>query len=217
MKKEYVTTASDYGKSAIKANKELVEINGRLMSKMLESQISLASVLVESGEKQMAAAANVKDPKTYVETQTALLEEYAAKLTETAQSNAKLAQEAGEQLKAWFEKSVKTADEAVKEAAVKAGAPMTSAKKPVAKPAVKKTAPKKAAPAATKPAAKTAVKAAKPVAKKAPAKAAAKPVATKAAATKPAVKKAPAKKAAPKAAATAPAPVASAEAPKATE
>lgn len=188
MRKEYVETVSDYGKGAVEATKELVEINGKLMSKILENQLSLANLMVESGEKQVAATNSLKDPKTYMATQTALFEEYTAKLTAASEANAKLAQEAGEQLKSWFEKNMRAADEAVKDVAEKAAAsapvaPVAAKKAPAKKPAAKKAAPKKPASQA-KPAAKPAAK--KAPAKKAAAKAAPKPAAKKAPAAKPA-------------------------------
>jgi ribosomal protein S17E len=155
MTNEYLDSFDGFGKSAIEATKELVEIIGRLMSKMLENQISVANMFIESGEKQVSSADANKDPKDFVASQTALIEEYAAKLTEAAQANTKLAQEAGEALKSWFEKGVKTADEAVKNAA-KTAAPATAVSRPAAaKPApAKKGAPKKSS--AKKTSAKTA-------------------------------------------------------------
>lgn len=154
MQKEYINTFSGFGKSAVDATKELVEINSRLMSKILESQIKLTHVFVESSEKQISALSNMKDPSSFVETQTALFEDYSAKMTEAAQTSAQLAQEAAEELKAWFEKGVKTGEEAVKEVAVKAAA-AAPIKAPAAKAPVKK-APAKKAPAKKAPAAKPA-------------------------------------------------------------
>ena len=204
MSNEYLDSFNGFGKSAIDATKELVEINSKLLSRMLENQISLANTFVESSEKQVAKAGKNADPKDFIASQTALFEEYSAKLAEAAQANAKLAQDASEELKVWFEKGVKTADEAVKDAAKSAAAasPIKTAatvKAPAKKAAPKKAAPKTAAPkkAAAKPKAAP-VSAKKPVTPKAPA-------ATKKPAAKPAAKKAPAKTAAKPAAKKAPA------------
>lgn len=120
MQTEIFNSVSGYGKDAISAAKELVEINSRLMSKVLESQISLANLYVEGSEKQLEVAKGSTDPKEFISGQTALVEEFTGKLTEAAQANAAVAQEVSEELKTWFEKGVekgvKTADEAVQEA-----------------------------------------------------------------------------------------------------
>ena len=118
MQTEILSSVSLFGKDAISAAKELVEINSRLMTKVLESQISLANLYVEGSEKQLDAAKS-GDVKDFIATQTALVEEFTGKLTEAAQANAAVAQEVSEELKTWFEKSVekgvKSADEAVQE------------------------------------------------------------------------------------------------------
>ena len=120
MQTEIFNTVSGYGKDAISVAKELVEINSRLMSKVLESQISLANLYVEGSEKQLDVAKGSTDPKEFIASQTALVEEFTGKLTEAAQANAAVAQQVSEELKTWFEKGVekdvKSADEAVQEA-----------------------------------------------------------------------------------------------------
>lgn len=126
MQTEYLNSVSSFGKDAIASAKELVDINGKLMSKVLESQISLANLYVEGSEKQLDVAKSASDAKDFISAQTALVEEFTAKLTEAAQANAAVAQEVSEELKAWFEKSVekgvKSADEAVQEAVKQAKA-----------------------------------------------------------------------------------------------
>lgn len=117
MQKDVLNTVSSYSQDAMTAAKELIEINGRLFGKVLETQIGLANLCVEGSEKQIEASKDVSDVKDFMAKQTALVEEYAAKLSDAAQSTAKIAQESSEELKAWFEKGVKSADLAVKEAA----------------------------------------------------------------------------------------------------
>ncbi len=157
MTNEYLDSFNGLGKSAIEATRELVEINGRLMGKILENQIKLANIFVESGEKQISSVSQSKDPKAFVATQTAFLEEYAETLAEAAQANAALAQQASAEMKSWFEKSIKNTTE---EVPVKMAAD---------KPAAKKTATPKAAKAKT-PAKTAATASRKPTAKKAPTK-----------------------------------------------
>ena len=120
MQNEILNAMTGYGKNSVEATKELVDINGKLMAKILDSQVALANLYVEGSEKQLEVASASTDPKELIAAQTALVEEYSAKLSEFAQSSAKLAEEAGEELKTWFEKGVKASEEAVKEAASKA-------------------------------------------------------------------------------------------------
>lgn len=117
MQTEVFNVFNLYGKEAISATKELVAINSRLMGKVLEGQVALANLYVEGSEAQLEATKDISDLKTFVAKETALVEEYASKLTESAQSSVKLAQETAEEFKGWFEKGLKTADEAVKEVA----------------------------------------------------------------------------------------------------
>ena len=120
MQTEILESVSAYGKDALSAAKELVEINSRLMSKVLESQIGLANLYVEGSEKQLDVAKASSDAKVFIASQTALVEEFSGKLTEVAQANAAVAQQVSEELKVWFdkgvEKGVKSADEVVKQA-----------------------------------------------------------------------------------------------------
>ena len=93
--------------STIQATKELVEMNGKLMGKVLESQVELANLYIEGGEKQLAATKGAADPQEFVSRQSAVMQEYANKLAQVTEKNIKLAQQAGEDLKSWLEKNVK--------------------------------------------------------------------------------------------------------------
>lgn len=108
-----------YSKHSVDSVKSLVELNGEFLGKVLESQVSLANIYVEGSEKQLDVATGTKDPQEFVSKQTALVEEYTAKLSEFAQENSKLAEEASAKLKSWLEEGVKFAEESVKEAASK--------------------------------------------------------------------------------------------------
>lgn len=162
MQQEFISNFSQYGKTAIDSTKELVAINGRLMTKFLESQIKFATTCVESSANEVDIVADAKDPQAFLASQGSIVEKYTGVLKAQAETNVKVFQEAGEEFKTWFEKGIKTADAAVKEAAETAKSASTAvpvvAKK---KPAVKKSATKQTATAK------------KPAAKKAPAKKAA--------------------------------------------
>ena len=198
MQQELMTSYAAYSKTAMDSVKGLMGISGVFAERLLSSQIDLANICVETGEKQLAALSSYETPMDLFKGQTEVFEEVSHKMTEAAQASFELAKETGEQYKTWLESGVKNAEESVKESqsvaakkfeeAVLPTTKKTAEKKPaVKKEAAPKAPAKKAAPAAKKPAAKKAA---------APAKAAA-PTKT-AAAKKPAAKKAPVKKAAPK-------------------
>ena len=155
MQQQLFSNYSLCGKNAIDSAKELIEINGRLVTKVLDTQIQFTNTFMGNSIKELDAS-TAKDPKAFIQYQSSLFEEYSEIFRTQAKANAKVFQEAGEELKTWFEKGVKTADTAAKKASEAATTP-SAAKKPVAKKAsakpAKKSAPKKAA--AKKSAAKT--------------------------------------------------------------
>ena len=105
-----------YSKDSISATKELVAINADLANKLLEKHLGFADLLIEVGERQLDAV-SVSEPKEFLAKQTAIVEETAAKVADAAQATTALFQEAGEEIKVWFEKGAKTAEESVKKAA----------------------------------------------------------------------------------------------------
>lgn len=122
MQHDILSALNAYGKNSVDSAKALVEINGEFLSRVLESQKGLASLYVESGEKQLKVATETTDPKEYLAKQTALVEEYSAKFADYAQANTKIAEEASEKLKVWIEDGVKFAEESAKEVASKVAA-----------------------------------------------------------------------------------------------
>lgn len=100
----------EFNKATIDATKELVELNGRLMGKVLESQVELANLYIEGGEKQLEATKDVSDPQDFAKKQSVIIEEYSDKLTRLTESNIKLAQQAGEEMKSWLNRNLKVAE-----------------------------------------------------------------------------------------------------------
>lgn len=116
---DFLNSFSTYSKESIAATKELFAINAELANKLLEKQIGFADLMLQAGEKQLDMV-SVTEPKEYLAKQTAIVEETTAKVADAAQSTTVLFQEAGEELKVWFEKGAKTAEETVKKAATEA-------------------------------------------------------------------------------------------------
>lgn len=169
MQQQMFSSFNQYGKNAIESTKELVAINNRLMKKVLDNQIALTNTVVGNSIKDVDASAT-KDPKAFIQYQSSLIEEYSEIFRSQAEVNTKVFQEAGEEIKTWYENSINTANSAVKKATVT----------PIASKAAAKSAKKTAVKSAKKPATKKAgaKPAKKAVAKKATAKPA-KKVATK--------------------------------------
>jgi len=161
MQQHIFSNFSQYGKSAIDSTKELAAINGRLMTKVLGNQIEFTNTVVGNSIKDVDTSV-AKDPNAFIQYQRSLFEEYSEIFRSQAQTSTKVFQEAGEELKTWYEKSIQTAGSSAKKASKAAKSGVATAKKPMAKKATaKKAAPKKTAPAkatAKKPAAKTSAK-----------------------------------------------------------
>ena len=110
MAEDIMKNFQEFNKATIEATKELVELNGRLMGKVLESQVELAHLYIEGGEKQLEATKGISDPQDFVKKQSTIIEEYTTKLSRLTEENIKLAQQAGEELKDWLNRNIKAAE-----------------------------------------------------------------------------------------------------------
>jgi len=120
MQNDYFKSLNELSANAMEAAKSLGEINSKLMEKTIALQMKAADLMVEGSMKQGQVVQETKEVKDYLAKQAGLVEEYAEKFVELAKSNVELAQEAGEDYKAWVEKNMKTADEVAKTVAKKA-------------------------------------------------------------------------------------------------
>ena len=158
MQAELISSFSDYSKTAVVSAKELLAINSKLMGKLLDSQITLAALYVESSEKQMGLMESIDNPSEFLNKETSLFEDYSNKFADVARESMQIVKESSEEYKSWVESGLKVADEAFKHAHSVAVAEITPVKVHPEMPATKKAAVRKAA-AAKKPVAKkTAVK-----------------------------------------------------------
>lgn len=115
MQQEFVNTMSNFGKSAAEAAKSLGEINSKIAEQVIENQLAVANLFVESSVNQAKLAQETKDVKEFWTKQASLTDEYAGKAMDLAKQNVELAQQAGEQYKTWFEQGVAQANEAAGE------------------------------------------------------------------------------------------------------
>ena len=86
----------------LKATRELIDLNGKLMNRILQNQMELANLYIEGGERQLEAGQQSSDPGEYQKNQAAIMEEYSRKLAKVTEDNISLARQAGEELQNWF-------------------------------------------------------------------------------------------------------------------
>lgn len=115
MQQEFVNTINTFGKNAVESAKTLGEINTKLAEQVIASQFAVANLFVEGSVSQAQLAQETKDIKEFWSKQTALTDEYTGKAMDLAKENVGLAQQAGEQYKAWFEQGLAQANEAAGE------------------------------------------------------------------------------------------------------
>ena len=120
MQNDYFKSLNDFSANAMEAAKELGELNSKLMEKTIALQMKAADLMVEGSMKQGQMVQETKEVKDYLSKQASLVEEYANKFVDLAKSNVALAQEAGEEYKAWAEKNMRSVDAAAKTVAKKA-------------------------------------------------------------------------------------------------
>ena len=146
MQQDYFKSLNEFGNSAMEAAKTLGEINGKLMEKTIALHMKAADLAVEGSLQQGKLVQESQEIKDFIGNQTGLVQEYAGKFVELANSNVSLAQEAGEEYKAWAEKRMDTANTAAKDVASKAVAVKSAIEKSMeTSHAPAKSAPRKAA------------------------------------------------------------------------
>ena len=99
--------------NVLSATREFVEINARYMGEFLDNQVDLANFYVDSGEKVLETAAAGKGYNDLVLKQKELAEEFAAKVTDIAERNIKLAQETGKEFQTLLNKNLKAVQQEV--------------------------------------------------------------------------------------------------------
>ena len=99
--------------NVLSATREFVEFNARYMGEFLDNQVDLANFYVDSGEKVLETTAGVKGYNDLVLKQKELAEEFAAKVTDIAERNIKLAQETGKEFQALLNKNLQAVQQEV--------------------------------------------------------------------------------------------------------
>jgi len=116
MQQDFVNTMSNFSKNAAEAAKSLGEINTKLAEEVIERQLAAVNLAVEGSTSQVKLAQETKDVQDFWSKQAKLSDEYTGKALEMAKQNVELAQKAGEQYKAWFEKGFAQANDAATKA-----------------------------------------------------------------------------------------------------
>lgn len=135
MQPDFVNTMNDFGKNAVEAARSLGEINSKLAGEVIETHLAAMNLCVEGGVSQVKLAQETKDVKDFWSKQAALTDEYAGKAMDLARKNVELAQKAGEQYKAWFEKGFAKAGKTAGDVSKAAGEATKKAEHPARKAA----------------------------------------------------------------------------------
>ena len=112
MPEDFMSKLEQFGKQAMAAAKEVVDYNNAFLNQVLEAQVNLANLYVESSEKQLALIEAIKEPQEYITAQSELVQEYAEKIASAAQRNVEISQQAGEQVREWVEQTATSTQEA---------------------------------------------------------------------------------------------------------
>ena len=95
---------------------QLVDLNTRVMSEALERQVELGNEFIDQNKKQAELFSTTNDPKELVDMQSKLAEKYATFFIKTAKENIAIAQKAGDEYTAWFEKNASLTPQAPQKA-----------------------------------------------------------------------------------------------------
>lgn len=116
MQDDLIRAFESFGKQAMESAKEVVECNSTFLNQILDAQVSLANLYVESSEKQLGLLESIKDPQEYISLQTQVVQEYAEKIAAAAQRNVEISQQAGEQVKEWVQQTTASSKQAFQSA-----------------------------------------------------------------------------------------------------
>lgn len=111
---------NEMGSKGFDSLRELGEINLRNWERMVARQMEAMSLMMETGMRQARAASDVKGYNDLVKSQVEFAKELGQHLVEETRHNLKLAGDARDEYRAWFEKGIVSAREQAGEAASKA-------------------------------------------------------------------------------------------------
>lgn len=111
---------NDMGNKGFESLRELGEINLRNWERMVARQMESVSQMMEAGMRQARVASEVKDYNDLVKSQVEFAKELGQRMVDETRQNLKLAGDARDEYRAWFEKGVVGLREQMSQAAAKA-------------------------------------------------------------------------------------------------
>ena len=118
--KENIEMMNEMGTNSYSSLRQLGEINLATWNKLMQSQMSLVTTLMESSIDQMKLLTEAKDYHEVSRSQINLTQKMGELFVEKTRENIELTQKAGEDYRLWFEGSMANANEQFTKAAEKA-------------------------------------------------------------------------------------------------
>lgn len=113
---------NEAGRTAYDAVKDIIAVNQTVFGDLVEKQLQVADQVVELAVKHAQLVTDIKDQRSLVQGQVALIEEAAAKAFDNVRDVVEIANKARVSVEKLAEKSVKTATEQLKKAPAKKAA-----------------------------------------------------------------------------------------------
>ena len=110
---ESIETIKDLGSNGYDAARQLGELNLRSVEMILNRQMDAVSMAMEAGMRQISLVSEAKGYKDLVEGQVELARDVGERMMEVGRENAKLAGDARDEYRVWFEKGLETVTEKV--------------------------------------------------------------------------------------------------------
>lgn len=108
---------NELGSDGFESMRELGEINLRNWERMVARQMDAVSLMMETGLRQARAASEAKGYNDLVKTQIDFAKELGQRMVEETRQNLKLAGDARDEYRVWFEKGMVNVREKMTEAA----------------------------------------------------------------------------------------------------
>lgn len=105
---DYIKSVTEYNKKAYEGIKELAEINRKSVESIVEQQLALVSLFVESNTKYFELLGKTKGYKELLSAQSELGADFSGKALGIARNTADILNESKDEVSAWAEKQAKS-------------------------------------------------------------------------------------------------------------
>lgn len=104
---DYIKTVADYNKKSYESLKELTEINKKSLDQIVEQQMAMFSLVVESNSKFFDTVSKAKGYKDLLSAQSELTADFSGKALGIARNTADILTESKDEVSNWVEKQAK--------------------------------------------------------------------------------------------------------------